>query len=113
MNKRSSKRIPVRLEAYIFSGEKTYMGFIDNVSEGGFQYLIVTTIQAPKDFKPEKIIQLLFQIPSGETLKLFCKVKWYLKSSTDKKPATLGIEIIDPSSKFKEFIKTLDIVTVN
>jgi len=29
------------------------------------------------------------------------------------KPATLGIEIIDPSPKFKEFIRTLDIVNVN
>ena len=113
MDKRSSKRIPVRLEAYIFSGDKTYVGFIDNVSEGGFQYLIVTTIQAPKDFKPDNIIQLYFQIPSGETLKLFCKVKWYLKKSSANKPATLGIEIIDPSPKFKEFIRTLDIVSVN
>ena len=113
MDKRVSKRIPVRLEAYIFSGDKTYVGFIDNVSEGGFQYLIVTTIQAPKDFKPDNIIQLYFQIPSGETLRLFCKVKWYLKSSPDNKPATLGIEIIDPSPKFKEFIRTLDIVNVN
>jgi len=113
MDKRITKRIPVRLEAYIFSGDKTYVGFIDNVSEGGFQYLLVTTIQAPKDFRPEKILQLYFQLPSGETLKLFCKVKWYLKSSTDSKPATLGIEIIDPTPKFKEFIKTLEIVSVN
>jgi hypothetical protein len=113
MDKRSSKRIPVRLEAYIFSGDKTYVGFIDNVSEGGFEYLIVTTIHAPKDFKLENIIQLYFQIPSGETLRLFCKVKWYLKKSSDKKTATLGIEIIDPSPKFKEFIRTLDIVSVN
>lgn len=112
MEKRVSKRIPARLEAYIFSGDKTYVGFIDNVSEGGFQYLIVTTILAPKDFKPEKTLQLYFQIPSGETLKLFCTVKWYLKKSSDK-PATLGIEIMDPPPKFKEFIRTLDIVNVN
>ena len=113
MDKRLSKRIPVRLEAYIFSGDKTYVGFIDNISGSGFQFLIVTTILAPKDFKPDNIIQLYFQVPSGETLKLFCKVKWYLKKSSDNKPATLGIEIIDPPPKFKEFIRTLDIINVN
>jgi hypothetical protein len=113
MDKRFSKRIPARLEAYIFSGNKTYVGFIENVSEDGFQYLVISQVQAPQEFKPEKIIQIYFQLPSGETLKLFCEVKWYLKNSPDDKTLTLGIRIIDPSPKFKEFIKTLNIVSVN
>ena len=113
MKKRIFKRIPVRLEAYIFSGNKTYLGFIENVSEGGFQYLVISSVQTPQEFNPEKILQIYFQLPSGETLKLFCDVKWHIHNPPDNKTLTLGVEVLDPDPKFKEFIKTLDIVNVN
>jgi len=113
MKKRIFKRIPVRLEAYIFSGDKTYLGFIENVSEGGFQYLVISSVQTPLEFKPDKILQIYFQLPSGETLKLFCDVKWYIQNSPDNKTLTLGVQVLEPDPKFKEFIKTLDIVNVN
>lgn len=113
MEKRLSKRIPVRLEAYIFSGNKTYAGFIENISESGFQYLIISSFQNPQEFKSDKIIQIYFQLPSGETLKLFCDVKWYIQNSPNDKTLLIGVEILDPPPQFKEFIKTLDIVNVN
>lgn len=113
MERRLSQRIPVTLDAYFSSGGKTYTGLIENVSREGVEYLMVSSIQATKDFKPEKMIELYFQIPSGQTLNLNCEVKWLLKASQNDKLLTLGMKIIDPPQEYKEFINTLNIVSVN
>lgn len=112
IDKRLDKRIAVRLEAYIFSGSKTYTGFIENASENGFEFLVVSSIKAAKSFHPEKVVGLYFQIPSGKTLHLYCEVKWYLENSYDRS-VSLGMKIINTPQEYKEFIKTLDIVSVN
>ena len=113
MERRLSQRIPVTLDAHVSSGGKTYTGFIENVSKEGVEYLMVSSIEASKDFKPEKIIELYFQIPSGETLNLNCEVQWLLRASPNDKTLTLGMKIIDPPTKYKEFINSLNIVSVD
>ncbi len=113
MDRRLFKRKNINLNAKIISGGKTYDGYIKNVSEGGVVYLMTFSIQVSEDFTPETIIELYFQIPSGETLHLYCEVKWFLKASLDDKTLNLGMKIIDPPPKYIEFIKTLNIVTVN
>lgn len=113
MAKRLSTRIPVSLMAKIISGGKTYPGFIHNVSEGGIGYLIESMIDAEKNFSPKKMIVLNLQIPSGENLDLNCEIVMYSKSSPDDKRLTIGMKIIDPPEKYKEFVKTLEIDYIN
>lgn len=108
-DRRSFKRIAIGLEAYMYAGNKTFTGSIENVSEDGFEFLLNHS-DALTDLKPGKIIELYFQVPSGEALNLLCEVQW---SSLDEKTLTLGIKILKSSPKYNEFIKTLDIVTVN
>jgi hypothetical protein len=53
---------------------------------------------------------LKFQIPSGETLNLNCEVIWLYTKKTPPpgfKQNNIGMEIIDPPLKYKEFFKTL------
>jgi hypothetical protein len=113
MEKRHFKRIPVRLEAFILADERTYAGFIENVSAYGFEYLMHTSIKAPEDFHFEKTVEIYFQAPSGEAVIMLCTVRWLSNRSTIDEPLTIGIKIADPSPKFKDLIQTLDIVSVN
>lgn len=113
MEKRHFKRTPVRLEAFILSGDQTYAGSIENVSENGFEYLMHTPIKAPEDFHFEKTVEIYLQIPSGEAVNMFCTVRWLSNRPSVDGPLTIGIKIADPSPKFKDLIRTLDIVSVN
>lgn len=113
IEKRHSKRIPVRFEAYILTGEKTYMGSVENVSEDGFEYLVHSSVKAPEDFHYENRVEIYFQIPSGEAVNMFCTVKWLSKNPSAEKPLTIGIKIAEHSPKFKGLIQTLDIVSIN
>jgi len=113
MEKRQFRRIPVRLEAFILTGEKTYMGSIENVSADGFEYLVHSSIKTPEDFHYEKTVEIYFQIPSGEAVNMFCKVKWFSKRFSSDEPLTIGIKISERSPKFKGLIQALDIVSVN
>ncbi|RJR15381.1 MAG: PilZ domain-containing protein [Nitrospiraceae bacterium] len=113
MEKRHHRRIPVRLEAFILTDDKTYMGSIENISENGFEYLVHSSIKAPEDFHYEKTVEIYFQVPSGEAVNMLCTVKWLSKSPSPDKPLSIGIKIAEPSPKFKGLIQALDIVSVN
>jgi len=106
-SRKLTARTPVRLKAKIISGGETYPGFIQNVSESGIGYFIESVIKTEKDFAPKKIIELSFQIPSGETLKLDCEIIWCSRKTPDDKSLTIGIKIIKTPQKYKNFSKNL------
>lgn len=106
-SRKLTARTPVRLKAKIISGSEAYPGFIQNVSESGVGYFIESVFKVEKDFAPKKIIELAFEIPSGETLKLDCEIIWCSRKSPDDKNATIGLKIIKPSQKYKKFAKNL------
>jgi hypothetical protein len=106
-SRKLTARTPVRLKAKIISGGETYPGFIQNVSESGMGYFIESLIKVEKDFAPKKIIELSFQIPSGETLNLDCEIIWCSRKTPDDKRLTIGIKIIKPPQKYKTFSKNL------
>ena len=112
-SRKLTARIPVFLKAQIISGGKTYPGFIQNVSERGIGYFIESVIKVEEDFNPKKIIQITFQIPSGETLILDCKIVWYSRESPDDKKLTVGIKIIEPPQQYKQFVQDLKIERFN
>lgn len=113
MEKRHSKRVPARLEAFILTGDRTYTGFIENISEDGFEFSINSSIKAPDDFHYEKTVEIYLQIPSGEAVNMLCTIKWLSKRSSVDEPFTIGIKIAEPSPKFKALIQALDIVSAN
>lgn len=107
MEKRFFDRLAVSISASIVSGNGTYSGFIDNVSECGIGYLLTSLRHVSTDFTPAKRVLMSFQIPSGETLALDCEVKWFYRAASDGDKLTLGMEIIEPPSKYNDYIKTL------
>ena len=108
MDNRQSMRIPVYIEADIYSDGNSYAGFIGNLSESG---LCVETVSAGTitDFIPGTILDLEFQHLSGKPLNLHCEVNWLQtrKNIPDGLKNSLGIKIIDPSPEFKEYFSSL------
>jgi hypothetical protein len=113
MERRLTQRTHVRIEAYIISEDKTYVGFIENVSEDGLEFLALSAMKAPEDFYYGKKIEIFFQIPSGELLNMSCCVKWLSKDPSADTPLIAGMKITDPSPGFESLLKTMDIVNVN
>ncbi len=108
MAKRHFKRFPVGLNARIVSGGKSYEGIIGNISEEGLAYSLSTFIQAAADFTPQKTIEIIFKIPSGETVNLRCEIMWFLRPSQGKNTLILGMKIMEPPPKYMEWIKNVE-----
>ena len=107
MEKRRTKRIKVHLKAERISGNEKYGVFIENISEHGI-HMITTPAETHKKYTPGTDIDLKFQLNTGETLNLQCKVRWaHLKIPPDGMTDSIGLEIIDPPEKYFEFVKTL------
>ncbi len=106
MEKRACKRFPVSLEAKLTSGYINYAAFVGNLSEYGL-YVITVHTENPKDLNPKIRLELQFQLPSGETLKLNCRKKWAYKITQNSLINNIGMEILNPPLEYKEFLSTL------
>ncbi len=113
LERRTAKRIPVRIDAFLLTGNHTYAGFIENVSEDGFEYFIPSFMKGPDDIHKGNTVEIYFQMFSGEVLHLFCEVKWLSDRSPVGKPLTVGMKTTDLPFPFRGFLRTLDIVNVN
>jgi len=108
MERRLSKRVNVKLGAELVSGDRTYAGVIENLSEHGI-FMRTVPWETPVNCLPGTTIVLKFQPSSGETLSLHCEVKWL---HIDKTPSlgltnSMGMAIIDPPRQYKEFLRPL------
>lgn len=107
MEKRRFKRIKVNLKAERISGNEKYGVYIEDISENGI-HMITTPSSAHEKYTHGTDIDLKFLFTSGETLKLHCKVRWaYSKIPPDGLTDSIGLEIIDPPSKYIEFVRAL------
>lgn len=113
VERRQSRRIPARMEAYMITADKNYMGYIQNVSREGFEFSLSSSVKDGEDFIYDTISEIFFQLPSGEAMNLSCEVKWLSERSSVNGPLTIGMKIIERSSKFMDLIKTFDIISVN
>jgi hypothetical protein len=109
MEKRPLEKIHVNLYVKIILGGETYYGYIDDVAQEGDEYLITCVIKVSKNFTPEKIAKIYFQIPSGETINLSCAIRWFLISQYDNKTEVIGMKIMNPPAKYEEFIRSLNL----
>ncbi|MEW6600918.1 MAG: PilZ domain-containing protein [Nitrospirota bacterium] len=113
IEKRLSRRVHIRLEAYVLTDQKTYTGQIQNVSKDGFEYLIDSSVTDPDVFRYGQTVEFCFQVPTGEVINMFCTVMWRSNNLPDEKSLTIGMKIAEPSPKFKYLIEPLQIVSVN
>ncbi len=107
MEKKRAKRILVDLEATITLDSNNYQGYIWNVSQEGLSIRTIYLKSTVEYFNTKKPIKLSFEIPSGETLFLNCKIKWFLRVPNSYR-ITVGMAIIKPTLKYKEFYKSLN-----
>ncbi len=105
MERRRTKRITVDLKAERISCNKNCSVFIENLSENGIH--MITAPSKSNDYVTGTELDLKLKLSKGETINLRCKVKWSYKNSPDDLTNSVGLEIIEPPSKYKELIKTL------
>ena len=106
MERRRSKRLSVDLKAERLSCSNNCSVFIENLSESGIQ-MISAPAKNPDLFVPGAAVELKLKTASGETLKLQCNVKWAYDNSDEDMTNSVGLEIIDPPSEYRDFIKNL------
>jgi hypothetical protein len=106
-SRKLTERTSVHLQAKIVSGDETYHGIIQNVSETGIGSFIESVFKVEEGFTPKKKIKILFQAPSGETIRLDCEIIWYSRESPEDKKLSIGIKIVEPSEQYRQFVQSL------
>ena len=104
--KQRFKRYNVNLLSIVSLDAVNYTGFIKNASEEGLAYETYSFASTLKKLSTKKKIDLMLKMPSGEILNLHCAIKW----SSEHSPWSLfkmGMKIIDPPLKYREYVKTL------
>jgi hypothetical protein len=110
MEKRKSRRLAVNVEVKLLSGGNHYEGTIENISmDGIFMHMTTAPAQSAKDFVPSTIIQIKFQPAQGNHLDIQCNVRWLHihEEAPDNLVHKMGVEILDPPSDYKDWVKTI------
>ncbi len=108
VERRKFRRVDFRVKAEIVYGGVSYTGFIENFSETGI-FKIVFPEEKVIDLIPGTMLQIKFQTPSENDISLNCEVKW-LRINTDSPfvlKYNMGMSIINPPRKYREFISRL------
>ncbi|MEW6601852.1 MAG: PilZ domain-containing protein [Nitrospirota bacterium] len=106
MSDRLYRRVRVNIDAEIITYNVPYPAFISDISERGI-HLKIANMGPSKLSKPETKVDLKFRLPSGETIKLFCRGKWSCKNTSKSVIENIGVEVIDPPDEYKEFCRLM------
>ncbi|MHA2474898.1 MAG: PilZ domain-containing protein [Promethearchaeota archaeon] len=103
---RQSERVLKEFKAQLILNRERHDVIIDDFSANGMK---VRTEQTNTDvnFLPDKIVDLEFEIPSGEILNLNCKLIWSSKMSSDSLIQDIGLKLNEASPMYEEFFKSL------
>ena len=112
---RTRKRVDISLKTEIIFKGKGHEGYISNLSARGMKWYLYGDVIP---LSPGEKIKMKFQLPSGQSVDLYCKVKWAHKKSPSQGSPVVGIdsmpeyteaglEIIDPTPQYKDFFKSL------
>ena len=104
-NLRAFARVPVTLEGHLITKDVTYAASIKNVSEYGLSIQFSST-QNPVIFYSGSNLDIVLQISAKDRLLLSGKKIWVNTVSTNKPYKQIGIEITNPSSEYKTFVRT-------
>jgi hypothetical protein len=108
MDRRKSKRIPYFLDGRMILGTDSYNGSIEDVSTNGIEYMVVFEKGSLNNIAPHNIIELNFQVPSVDKIKLQCEIVWIYRSPNIDKAMVLGLEIFKTPLKYKKFIDNIE-----
>jgi hypothetical protein len=100
-------KIRVNLNGNIYSGDKTFAGIIEYISNEGMEYILSSSIKVSKDYTPPQIIQLNFLTPIGSSLNLTCNVICFLRSEPEDNTLTMGMKVLNPPPQYLEFMETI------
>ena len=101
--KRVHERIPVRLPGYLVLRNTFYEASTKNISKYGLSF-VFSSMQSPVIFDSESNLEVVLQISAEEKLTLSGKKKWFAPGNNKYKE--IGIEITNPSLKYKKFVET-------
>jgi hypothetical protein len=104
MERRGSRRVTINLKAERISCINNCSVFIENISETGIY--MITAPEKKNKYIPGTELDLELELSNGKTINLNCNIKW-AEDSADDKSKSVGLEIINPSQEYKEFLKTL------
>jgi hypothetical protein len=106
--RRLHKRIDYKIKADVNYNSTHAQGMIENVSETGI-FKIVFSEKSVIDFYPGEYLEINFILPSGKKLNQKCKIIWArMKNETPLfLKYQMGVEIINPSPEYKEFVNGL------
>ena len=107
MQRRRSERIAVHLNATFILAGNIYQGFITNVSVDGIGISITSVVEIKTEFAPIKILELQFEIPSGDSIHLQAELVWFSRTGENSTQLNLGLKLIAPPPQFKDFAKAL------
>ena len=108
MERRRYERSSVQLKAKLTIGNSNYTGFIENLSlYGAYVEIVSLNVQINLNLKTK--VEMKFKIPSGEILNIHGEVRWFRFDNTisNELKSYIGMEILEPPSKYREFLKTL------
>ena len=102
---RRSKRKAVNIEAEIVSGDAVYSVLIENIAELGICIESDSTdlLKSSTKFNPGKEFEIKFRVPSGDDVKLHCKVIWSYQAAPHGLKRKIGMEIIFPPPGYVDF----------
>ena len=103
MKNRAFERLPAKLQARLYWGNKVYPGTVGNFSEKGM--FIRTRMSPPFD----SVIEVVIDKSKG-FMKLPSNVRWLVQVDcvdNDGKENILGVELMDVPPDYLEFIKRL------
>ena len=103
MEKRAFKRLPVKLQARLYWGNKIYPGVVTSLSENGM--FISTRMSPPFD----AVLEVVVTMGKG-FLKFPGNVRWsvkvnYLDDSDDEN--IMGVEFLDVPPDYLKFVKSI------
>jgi len=107
--KRRSKRKNIDIKGEIVLEDLAINGTIENIAENGVYVEIASEdlLSSSTCFTPGMELWIHFQSPSGETLKLHCKVMWSYKAEPHGLTEKTGMEVIFPPPGFIDLYNEL------
>ncbi len=95
----------MNVPAEIISGERRYASSIENLSPHG-AYIVTAAAKGFPDIVPDTPLELRFRLPTGEKIKLGCRVKWSYLTPPHGYTNSIGLEILDPPVSYQEIFKS-------
>lgn len=102
MASRLHARIPISLTGQLISYNVSYDVIIENISEYGI-YARLPLNERETEYQLDSDIMVNLHLPYSESVNLNCKKRWSYQTRPDSLIENIGIEVINPPEKYREF----------